>query len=191
MSSTSPMLTRPRCLPGRPMGESDSTELIGMPLRGCSLITYWSSRSDMQSICHSVAPRWNECSMNTLSQPCGLEKVFGPVITLNHSVRCSSLNRLRLLVLLWSDRQTDFTCKWLQQVTEEFAGVSVGVVGNRPHSSKSKVVVHSQRRFIYRHLFWVNICLGQISRLEVLKVTLSHSNSSNPSLYHFICPEIK
>lgn len=50
-------------------GAADSPELIDMPPRGCSLITYWSSRPDMQSICQRVSlARWDKCPPNTLDQ---------------------------------------------------------------------------------------------------------------------------
>lgn len=41
-------------------------ELIDMPPRGCSLITYWSTGPDMQSICQQVSlARWGKCPLNT------------------------------------------------------------------------------------------------------------------------------
>lgn len=63
----------PNRVPGRrgapcakPPVEPDSTELIDMPPRGGSLITYRSARSDMQSVCHvasllarEAGHRWN------------------------------------------------------------------------------------------------------------------------------------
>lgn len=47
-------------------GLSDSPELIDMPQRGCSLITYRSNRSDMQSICQRASQaRWDKCPPNS------------------------------------------------------------------------------------------------------------------------------
>ena len=44
----------------------DSPELIDMPPRGCSLITYRSNRPYMQSICQWVSlARWDKCPLNT------------------------------------------------------------------------------------------------------------------------------
>lgn len=50
-------------------GVADSPELIDMPPRRCFLITYWSTRPDMQSICQSVSlARWDKCPLNTFNQ---------------------------------------------------------------------------------------------------------------------------
>lgn len=61
------------CSPSAPLdnarGAADSPELIDMPPRGCSLITYWSTRPDMQSICQRVSlARWDKCPQNAFDQ---------------------------------------------------------------------------------------------------------------------------
>lgn len=72
-SNRSCKLQRPPPLSPQPhwtmWGGADSPELIDMPPRRCFLITYWSGRPDMQSICQGVSlTRWDECPQNTFHQ---------------------------------------------------------------------------------------------------------------------------